>query len=98
MFSKIYQTSKTCLTIVFQNNFLFSRTKEKLKNMFDNQKFVFYFFVLKNKKIKYFHTTFLVVFIYFLKIVLKNNYTNMYYNKNIYIFSHFKIFYFHILI
>ena len=37
------------LTIIFKNSFLFFKRK-KQKNTFDNQKTVFYFFILKKRK------------------------------------------------
>ena len=51
-----------------------------MKNMFNNLKLIFIFFILKNRKYSIFIKHFLVIsiiFIYFLKIVLKINYINM---------------------
>ena len=56
------------LATIFEISFLFPKTKNK-KNIFGNEKL---FYVIMNRK-----QGILVVFTYFLKTVLKNNYTNM---------------------
>ena len=55
---------------------MFSR-KKKHDNMFDNEKTENNFFVLKIRKHDVFKEFFLVIFTYFVRLVLKNNYTNI---------------------
>ena len=45
--------------------------------MFDNEKVVFYFLFLLTKNKVFIREYCLVVFNYFLRVVYKNNYTNM---------------------
>ena len=66
--------------IVFYNSFLLSKIKNT-ENIFNNQKL---FPIFKNKKHKKKHDIFtkylliiFVVFTYFLKVILRNNYTNI---------------------
>ena len=70
----------------FENGFLLSKTKIG-KNIFDNQKTKNNFLFFKIKK----HI--LIVFTYFLRVVLKNNFKNMEIDKNkiLYIKIIFKI-------
>ena len=58
------------------HSFIFSR-KKKQDNMFDTKKQKTIFFVLKIRKHDVFKEFFLVIFTYFVRLVLKNNYTNI---------------------
>ena len=65
---------------LFDNCFLFFKTKYQ-ENMFDKKLFfIFLFLIFKNKNKVFLNNIFYlfyIVFNYFLNIILKNNYTNI---------------------
>ena len=66
---------RVCLVPIFKNSFIFSRTKKKKQKHISQLKIIFYFLF---KKIQVaLREYFLVVFTYFVRIILKNNYINM---------------------